>query len=112
MYIQDNGGQASLSHSRRSSIFKSSKSEVGYKHGYGHGYGYGQGSEAGEKDDGLGELPLPSMIKRSKSAAGGYRLGGGGGGSGGSSKGEGSLYADGVLMESHGRDQEHAFGYT
>lgn len=107
MYNQDNGGQASLSHSRRSSIFKSSKSEVGYK----HGYGYGQGNEAGEKDDGLGELPLPSMIKRSKSAAGGYRLGGGGG-SGGSSKGEGSLYADGVLMESHGRDQEHAFGYT
>lgn len=104
MYNQDNRGQASLSHSRRSSIFKSSKSEVGYKHGNGHG----QGSEAGEEDDGLGELPLPSMIKRSKSAAGGYRLGGGGSGG---SVGK-SCYADGVLMESHGRDQEHASGYT
>ncbi|KJE06032.1 hypothetical protein I311_00168 [Cryptococcus gattii NT-10] len=106
MYNQDNRGQASLSrsHSKRSSIFKSSKSEVGYK----HGNGQGQGSEVGEEDDGLGELPLPSMIKRSKSAAGGYRLGG----SVGSSKGEGSCYADGVLMESHGRDQEHASGYT
>lgn len=74
--------------------------KVGYKHGNGHG----QGSEAGEENDGLGELPLPSMIKRSKSAAGGYRLGGGSGGK--------SCYADGVLMESHGRDQDHASGYT
>lgn len=110
MYIQDNGGQASLSrsHSRRSSIFKSSKSEVGLSRANGNSNGQGQGSEAGEEDDGLGELPSPSMIKRSKSAAGGYR---GGGGSVGS-KTEGSCYADGVLMESHGRDQEHASGYT
>lgn len=110
MYNQDNGGQASLSrsHSRRSSIFKSSKSEVGLSRANGNSNGQGQGSEAGEEDDGLGELPSPSMIKRSKSAAGGYR---GGGGSVGS-KTEGSCYADGVLMESHGRDQEHASGYT
>lgn len=96
----DNGGQ--LSHSTRSSVFRGSKSEVG--HGQAQGQGYEHGSEAGEEDDGLAELPLPSMIKRSKSAAG-YRFGGG-------SKWEGSSYGDGVLMESHGRDQESAPGYT
>lgn len=96
----DNGGQ--LSHSTRSSVFRGSKSEVG--HGQAQGYEHGHESEAGEEDDGLAELPLPSMIKRSKSAAG-YRFGGG-------SKWEGSSYGDGVLMESHGRDQESAPGYT
>ncbi|WVO22222.1 uncharacterized protein IAS62_003552 [Cryptococcus decagattii] len=47
----------------------SERSERGEKVGYKHGNGHGQGSEAGEENDGLGELPLPSMIKRSKSAA-------------------------------------------
>lgn len=95
----DNGGQ--LSHSTRSSVFRGSKSEVGHRQA--QGYEHEHGSEAGEEDDGLAELPLPSMIKRSKSAAG-YRFGGG-------SKWEGSSYGDGVLMESHGRDQESAPGY-
>ncbi|OXG41780.1 hypothetical protein C359_03196 [Cryptococcus neoformans Bt120] len=98
----DNGGQ--LSHSTRSSVFRGSKSEVGHGQAQGQGYEHEHGSEAGEEDDGLAELPLPSMIKRSKSAAG-YRFGGG-------SKWEGSSYGDGVLMESHGRDQESAPGYT
>lgn len=99
MYHDNGGGH--LSHSRKSSIFRGSRSEVGHGPTAGHVHG---GSEAGEEDDGLAELPLPSMIKRSKSAAG-YRFTGG-------SKWEGSSYGDGMLMESHGRDQESAPGYT
>ncbi|ODO08828.1 hypothetical protein L198_00561 [Cryptococcus wingfieldii CBS 7118] len=87
--------------SRRSSMFRA-KSEVGHS----RPGSAATNNEAGEEGDALGELPAPGVIRRSKSVIGG-KLGGN------SQKWEGSSYGDGgVLMESHGRDQDGTGGYT
>nr|ODN88342.1 hypothetical protein L203_02955 [Cryptococcus depauperatus CBS 7841] len=79
----------SYNNSRRSSIFKA-MSEVGFG---------AVGSGSSEKIESSGYMPPPPLVSRSKRTDGGQKW-------------EGSSYGDGVLMESHGRDQLGNGGYT